>query len=106
MIAKRLDEAGLVAAALPRNGLVVDIGVRRRPLVALRADLDALPVEDRTDDPWTSTVPGVAHACGHDVHASALLGAGLALAARRRPSFPAACGWSSSRPRRSCPAAR
>ena len=49
-------------------------------VVALRADLDALPVEDTTDDPWTSTVPGVAHACGHDVHTTALLGAGLALA--------------------------
>jgi amidohydrolase len=46
----------------------------------LRADLDALPVDDRTGDPWSSTVAGVAHACGHDVHATALLGAGLALA--------------------------
>ena len=49
--------------------------------MALRADLDALPVDDRTDDPWVSTVQGVAHACGHDVHAAALLGAGLSLAA-------------------------
>jgi amidohydrolase len=48
-------------------------------VVALRADLDALPVEDRTTDPWRSTVQGVAHACGHDVHTAALLGAGLAL---------------------------
>ena len=66
---------------LPRNGLVVDIGSGPGPLIALRADLDALPVDDRTDDPWASTVQGVAHACGHDLHASALLGAGLALAA-------------------------
>ena len=66
---------------LPRNGLLVDIGSGDGPLVALRADLDALPVDDRTDDPWASTVKGVAHACGHDVHAAALLGAGLALAA-------------------------
>jgi amidohydrolase len=47
--------------------------------VALRADLDALPVNDLTDDPWRSQVPGVAHACGHDVHTTALLGSGLAL---------------------------
>ncbi|MCW2849011.1 MAG: amidohydrolase [Marmoricola sp.] len=80
VIAKRLDEAGLAPRPLPRNGLVVDIGSGPGPLVALRADLDALPVEDKTDDPWTSTVDGVAHACGHDLHASALLGAGLALA--------------------------
>jgi amidohydrolase len=80
VLAKRLDEAGLAPLALSRNGLVVDIGSGDGPLVALRADLDALPVDDRTDDPWTSTVKGVAHACGHDLHAAALLGAGLALA--------------------------
>ncbi|MCW2822624.1 MAG: N-acyl-L-amino acid amidohydrolase, partial [Marmoricola sp.] len=77
VIAKRLDEAGLTARSLPRNGLVVDIGSGPGPVIALRADLDALPVEDKTTDPWTSTVSGVAHACGHDLHASALLGAGL-----------------------------
>lgn len=80
VIAKRLDEAGLVPRPLPRNGLLVDIGSGAGPVIALRADLDGLPVQDRTTDPWTSTVQGVAHACGHDVHASALLGAGLALA--------------------------
>ncbi|MBV9830247.1 MAG: amidohydrolase, partial [Marmoricola sp.] len=85
-LAKRLDEAGLVPRPMPRGGLLVDIGPEGGgrsvvgPVVALRADLDALPVEDRSDDPWASTVPGVAHACGHDVHATAVLGAGLALA--------------------------
>ena len=79
LLAKRLDEAGLVPRLLPRSGLIVDIGDGPGPIVALRADLDALPVEDRTDDPWRSTVTGVAHACGHDVHAAALLGAGVAL---------------------------
>ena len=79
LLAKRLDEAGLVPRLLPGSGLIVDIGDGPGPVVALRADLDALPVEDRTDDPWKSTVTGVAHACGHDVHAASLLGAGLAL---------------------------
>ena len=106
VVAKRLDEAGLVPTPLPRNGLLVDIGSGDGPLVALRADLDALPVDDRTDDPWASTVQGVAHACGHDVHTAALLGAGLALAGGRATGCPAGCGCSSSRPRRSCPAAR
>ncbi len=81
LVAKRLDEVGLVPTMLPRNGLTVDIGSGPGPLVALRADLDALPVDDRTDDPWASTVQGVAHACGHDVHTAALIGAGLSLAA-------------------------
>jgi amidohydrolase len=81
VISKRLDEAGLAPRPLPRNGLVVDIGSGPGPVIALRADLDALPVEDKINDPWASTVAGVAHACGHDVHAAALLGAGLALAA-------------------------
>jgi len=81
LIGKRLDEAGLAPRSLPRNGLLVDIGSGPGPVVALRAELDALPVDDRTKDPWASTVAGVAHACGHDVHASSLLGTGLALAA-------------------------
>jgi len=80
VVAKRLDEVGLVAEPMPRGGLLVDIGTGDGPLIALRADLDALPVDDRTDDPWASTVKGVAHACGHDVHTASLLGAGLALA--------------------------
>ncbi len=78
-VAKRLAEVGLATSPLPRGGLLVDIGAGPGPVVALRADLDALPVEDRTTDPWRSTVEGVAHACGHDVHTTALLGAGLAL---------------------------
>ncbi|WP_051706852.1 amidohydrolase [Nocardioides aequoreus] len=81
VLSKHLEHAGLDPRPLPRGGLVVDVGRGDGAVVALRADLDALPVEDRTGDPWASTVPGVAHACGHDVHASSLLGAGLALAA-------------------------
>jgi amidohydrolase len=78
-IATRLEEAGLRVRRIPRSGLIAEVG-ESGPLVALRADLDALPVEDLTDDPWASRVNGVAHACGHDVHAAALVGAGLALA--------------------------
>ena len=60
------------------TGLVCDIG-DGAPRVALRADIDALPLHEATDVPYRSRVPGVAHACGHDVHTSAVLGAGLVL---------------------------
>jgi amidohydrolase len=77
---EHLDGTGWRLTALEGGGIIADIGEGRR-LVALRADLDALPIDDLTDDPWASTVPGVAHACGHDVHTSGLVGAGLALSA-------------------------
>lgn len=79
LVAKRLEEAGLRVQMLPRSGLLAELG-SDGPMVALRADLDALAVDDLTDDPWRSVYDGVAHACGHDVHTAALLGTGLALA--------------------------
>lgn len=61
------------------------------PVVMVRADIDALPLADPKDVPYASTVPGACHACGHDVHAAAVLGAGLALAeAARRHRLPGA----------------
>jgi amidohydrolase len=80
LVAKRLEEAGVRVQLLPKSGLIAELGPTEGPVVALRADLDALAVDDLTDDPWRSTVDGVAHACGHDVHVASLLGAGLALA--------------------------
>ncbi len=81
LVAKRLEAAGLSLQLLPKSGLVAEVGNPDGPVVALRADLDALAVDDLTVDPWQSVYDGVAHACGHDVHTAALLGAGLALAA-------------------------
>ncbi len=78
-VAERLTAGGLSVTRLEGTGLLADIG-DAGPLVALRADLDALPVEDTTGQPWASRTPGVAHACGHDVHTAGLVGAGLALA--------------------------
>jgi len=88
-VAEHLDAYGLEIRLLPKSGLIAEVGPAEGPVVALRADLDALPVEDRTRAAWRSTVDGVAHACGHDVHTSALVGAGLALAdAHRRHPLP------------------
>src|SRR5262245_387432 len=76
----RLVEAGLSPVILPTGtGLICDVGSGGR-FVALRADIDALPVTEAIDSPYRSTRAGVAHACGHDVHTAALLGAGLVLA--------------------------
>ena len=77
-VAERIRAEGWRVTELPRTGLIADIG-DSGPIVALRADLDALPVPDLTDDPWTSTIDGVTHACGHDVHTAALVGAAIAL---------------------------
>ncbi|OIJ68644.1 amidohydrolase [Streptomyces mangrovisoli] len=58
-------------------------GGRPGPAVLLRADMDALPVTEDTGLPYASTVPGVMHACGHDLHTAGLVGAARLLAARR-----------------------
>ena len=79
LVAARVAAAGWRVTELPRTGLLAEIG-SEGPTVALRADLDALPVPDLTGDPWASTVEGVTHACGHDVHTTALVGAAVALA--------------------------
>jgi amidohydrolase len=79
LVIHHLDQIGWRIIRTGDSGLVADLG-EAGPRVALRADLDALPVDDTTTDPWRSQVPGVAHACGHDVHTTALLGAGIALA--------------------------
>ncbi len=80
LVAETLAGAGLRPRLLPGTGLVCDIGEGPRT-VALRADIDALPLTEQVEVPWASQVPGVAHMCGHDAHTAMVLGAGLALAA-------------------------
>lgn len=79
IVAERLERAGWQLRSLTTTGCVADLGPGDGQIVALRADMDALPVSDVSGEPWASTVPGAAHACGHDVHTAALLGAALAL---------------------------
>ncbi|TRV75058.1 amidohydrolase [Streptomyces sp. 130] len=84
-IKARLEQAGLAPKVLASGtGLMCDVGTRgegTRPMLALRADIDALPIPDtKSGVPYRSTVPDRAHACGHDVHTTTVLGAGLVLA--------------------------
>ena len=79
-IAAELTAAGLEPRTLPTGtGLVCDVG-DTPPAIGLRADIDALPLVDAKDVPYRSTVDGVCHACGHDVHATIVTGVGLHLA--------------------------
>ncbi|MDQ6650296.1 MAG: amidohydrolase [Actinomycetota bacterium] len=82
LLVTRLAAAGLTPTVLPSGtGLVCDVGpAGGERVLALRADLDALPLPDDKSVPYRSTVPGVCHACGHDVHTAIVLGVGLALA--------------------------
>ncbi|QIK82923.1 amidohydrolase [Sanguibacter sp. HDW7] len=88
LVAERLRAEGLEPRMLAGTGLTCDIGTvgegDTRPRIGLRADLDALPVPEATGLPFASTVPGVSHACGHDVHTAVVLGAGIALARLHR----------------------
>ena len=80
-VAAHLADAGLNPKVLPGGtGLMCDFGPEHGPRIALRADMDALPMAERTGAPYASVVPNVAHACGHDAHTAILLGAALALA--------------------------
>jgi amidohydrolase len=82
LVATRLARAGLRPVLLQEStGLYVDIGPGGSR-VALRADLDALPMDDEKGVPYRSTIPGMCHACGHDVHTAMLVGVGLFLAER------------------------
>jgi amidohydrolase len=76
-----------VVSGIGRTGVVGVIKGRRpgetRKAIALRADMDALPIEEANDLPYKSTVPGKMHACGHDGHTAMLLGAAKYLAETR-----------------------
>jgi amidohydrolase len=69
------------ATAVLRGGAAVNGGERR--VVLLRGDMDALPVAEEADVPFRSTVRGIMHACGHDLHTAMVVGAARVLAARR-----------------------
>ena len=79
VVASWMDKFDIPYRRWEGSGLVAQLGPADAPVIALRADLDALPVQEATILPWRSTVDGVAHACGHDVHTASLVGAAVAL---------------------------
>jgi amidohydrolase len=88
VLAERLRRLGLeVTTGVGRTGIVADLrGDRPGPTLLFRADMDALPVEERSTRDYASANRGVMHACGHDAHMAALYGAAVLLA-ERRPSL-------------------
>ena len=86
LIRKKLEEYGVDAIERPvPTAVVALIHGARGPgrCVALRCDIDALPVQEETGLPYTSENPGIMHACGHDMHASMMLGAAKILCGMR-----------------------
>lgn len=74
-VAEELTAMGLEPrTGVGKTGVVAEIGTGL-PVVAIRADMDALPLQEKNDVPYASTVPNVMHACGHDAHTAMLLGA-------------------------------
>ena len=80
-IAEQLTALGLAPKRMAATGLICDIpgADPSLPLIGLRADMDALGIPELSTVPYRSAVEGVSHACGHDVHMSAVLGAATAL---------------------------
>lgn len=85
MVAQRMKGLGLdVHTGVGGTGVVADLfGRRSGPRILIRADMDALPIDEETELPFSSKVEGVMHACGHDAHVAALVGAAVLLSSMR-----------------------
>ncbi len=86
IVATELEKLGYkVRRGVGRTGVVADFGDENGPTIAIRADMDALPILESTDREYASLNPGVMHACGHDSHTSMALGVAAILAKEKFP---------------------
>ena len=81
LLAMLLQNAGLEVTTYEEHyGLIADLVVdENKPFIALRADIDALPINEQSKAAYISRTPGIMHACGHDSHTAILLGAAIAM---------------------------
>ena len=83
-VARELEDCGYeVTTGIAHTGVVGTLRTGEGPAIGLRADMDALPMEEQSGVAWTSRVPGVFHGCGHDGHTVSLLAAARQLAETR-----------------------
>lgn len=84
LVEETLQQLGISTRRVTDTGIVGELsGAYPGPIAALRADMDALPVTESSGADFSSEIPGMMHACGHDVHTTAVLGAAMLLAEQR-----------------------
>lgn len=84
LVERELRAAGVETTRVLQTGVVGIVrGAKPGKTIALRADMDALPVQEQSGEPFSSEIPGAMHACGHDAHTAMLLGAAVSVAAAR-----------------------